>query len=99
MENTKPTNEEKELSPKEIAEREKAIMDYYVSQSKILEKQKNYLSLLTEIDELNYRRLRAQIAYAQLVNGPQDSIESTGEPTQTPEVAKEEKVRKLKTTK
>jgi hypothetical protein len=99
MENTKPTNEEKELTPKEIAEREKAIMDYYAGQAKILEKQKNYLSLLTEIDELNYRRLRAQIAYAQLMNGPQDSPESMEQPTQTPEVAKEEKVRKLKTQK
>jgi hypothetical protein len=97
MKNTKPQNEERELSAEEIAEREKAIVEFYEHQAKILEKQKTYLSLLTDIDELNFRRLRAQIAYAQLMNGPQDSIESAEQPTQQMEVAKENKTRKLKT--
>lgn len=101
MSNTKPTNEEngQEISPEEIAQREKMLIDFYEKQSAVLEKQKKYLELLTEIDELNFRRLRAQIAFGQLAAGPSEEDQTSAPEGVSTEVAKEGKsVRKLKTT-
>lgn len=100
MSNTKPTNQEeqRELSPEEIAQREQMLMEFYEKQSVILEKQKKYLELLTDIDELNFRRLRAQVAFSQLAAGPSDEEPSAPEGMPV-ELAREGKsVRKLKTT-
>ena len=86
---TKKTNQtEKELSPEEVAQREKLIGDYYDHQVIFLEKQKKYIALLTEIDELNYRRLRTQVAYEELTSGINGDTKPSDSKTSKPKTTK-----------
>lgn len=66
------TNEQVELSKEELAKRRKEITAFYKSNISHLEVQKEYESLLTDIEELRAKRLQAQMFIAQVQSGGQN---------------------------
>ena len=59
----------KELSKEEIAKRKQEVSNFYKENIKHLKIQKEYESLLTEIEELRAKRLQAQMFQAQTYQG------------------------------
>ena len=65
----------KELSKEEIAKRKQEVSNFYKENIKHLKIQKEYESLLTEIEELRAKRLQAQMFQAQTYQGMEDQKE------------------------
>ena len=68
----------KELSKEEIRKRKQEVSNFYKENIKHLKVQKEYESLLTEIEELRAKRLQAQLFQAQSYQG----MEEREEPSQ-----------------
>jgi len=105
MENTNQQTEERVASPEEIAQQQKELSEFYDKQSEFLEKKKRYLSLLTDIDELTFKRVRIQQAFAQMMYEQENGSPIPDMPEEeTPETTKAAKdhskgFRKLKNSK
>mgnify|MGYP003140320425 CR=1 FL=1 len=65
----------KELSKEEIAKRKQEVSNFYKENIKHLKIQKEYESLLTEIEELRAKRLQAQMFQAQTYQGMEENEE------------------------
>lgn len=82
MENLNQQTEERELSPEEIAQQQKELGEFYDKQSEFLEKKKKYLSLLAEIDEITFKRVRIQQAFSQMMYEQEQGDQIPGVPQQ-----------------
>ena len=80
--------EENELSREEYIARRQELQSHYTEEVEFLKIQKEYESLLTEIDELRAKRIFNQVRISQLMAGPESE----------PEEERPTKSRKLKTT-
>lgn len=81
--------QDREPTPEEIAEMRERMMEYYDNQIPFLTKQKEYETLLSEIEIARARRVEASIRIAQMTMGPQEGQEE-------PEMVEEPKKRTLK---
>ncbi len=83
--------EEKEMSREEYIAHRDELKNHYASEIDFLKIQKEYETLLTEIDEIRARRIINQVRVSELLAGPSSEDEMPAEvPT---------KARKLKTEK
>lgn len=71
--------QDREPTPEEIAEMRERMMEYYENQIPFLTKQKDYETLLSEIEIARARRVEASIRIAQMTMGPQDVQEELPE--------------------
>jgi hypothetical protein len=81
--------QDREPTPEEIAEMRERMTEYYDNQIPFLIKQKEYETLLSEIEIARARRIEASIRIAQMTMGPQEGQEE-------PEMVEEPKKRTLK---
>lgn len=65
----------KEMSKEEIAKRKAEVSAFYKENIKHLKIQKEYESLLTDIEEIRAKRLQAQMFQAQTYQGMEDQKE------------------------
>jgi hypothetical protein len=78
---TEETINQSELSKEQLAERQKEIHEYYTSQLPFLQTQKEYETIVTELEELELRRMMARMRIAQIMAPPSNEPESEDEPT------------------
>lgn len=70
-----------ELSKEQLTERQKEIHEYYLTQIPFLQTQKEYETLITDLEELELRRMMARVRMAQIMAPPPaDEPESDDEP-------------------
>ena len=75
--------QDREPTPEEIAEMRERMLEYYENQIPFLTKQKEYETLLSEIEIARARRVEASIRIAQMTMGPQEeeeALQQTEEP-------------------
>lgn len=72
-----------ELTPEEFAKRKEEMLSYFRDQIPFLNKQKEYQTLLTEIEELRARQVRAQVMIAQILAAPPQHPEHSEYPEET----------------
>jgi hypothetical protein len=77
---TEETMNQPELSKEQLTERQKEIHEYYTSQVPFLQVQKEYETLITELEELELRRMMARMRMAQIMAPAPDETESDDEP-------------------
>lgn len=82
----------KQLSKEEIAKRKQEVSNFYKENIRHLKIQREYESLLTEIEELRAKRLQAQMFQAQSYRGMEMEDENT--PAEDFENLKDEGVKK-----
>lgn len=68
--------QDREPTPEEIAEMRERMLEYYENQIPFLTKQKEYETLLSEIEIARARRVEASIRIAQMTMGPQEEEEN-----------------------
>lgn len=83
--------EERKLSPEEIAQRRKDLIQFYQNQVKLLTEQEKYEKVLADIEEHRLRRLVALARQGQIM-APADESEEAPEPQE--ESPKKERVLK-----
>jgi len=76
---TEETMNQPGLSKEQLAERQKEIHEYYTSQVPFLQVQKEYETLITELEELELRRMMARMRMAQIMAPAPDETESDDE--------------------
>lgn len=67
------TKEEKKLTPEQMEDRRKKLIDYYKKQNELLEFQAKHESLMTEIEMSRAKRMEMIIRQAQMAAGPGDN--------------------------
>jgi hypothetical protein len=67
MENTNQQNQQPELTQEQLEQQQLELGSFYDKQSEFLEKKKKYLTLLADIDEVTFKRVRIQQAFAQMM--------------------------------
>lgn len=72
-------NQQREFTDAEIQEKKQEMIGFFKEQVEILEAQKNYENLLTEIEELRARRAMANMRIAQIMAPPPTAEEETEE--------------------
>jgi hypothetical protein len=83
------------LSPEQLEQNRKKVLDYYKKQVEVIKYQAEYEGYLADIEQSRARRMEMIIRQAQMSAGPQDEPEEN-EP-RDPAPAPEPKERKLKT--
>lgn len=78
---TEETLDQVGLSKEQLIERQKEINEYYADQIPFLQTQKEYETLVTELEELELRRMLARVRMAQIMAPPSAEPESEDEPT------------------
>jgi hypothetical protein len=74
------SNQQEMFTPEQIEEKKAELMSFYKEQIEVLQLQKDYETLATEIEELRTRRLMAQVRQAQIVApGPDEDGPETPE--------------------
>lgn len=81
--------EERKLSPEEIAQRRKDLIQFYQNQVKLLAEQEKYEKVLADIEEHRLRRLVAMARQGQIM-APETEPEET--PQEQEEAPKKERV-------
>lgn len=76
-----PEEKEKVLSPEEYAKMRKNMIDYYKEQLAFLKPQKEYETLLADIEEARARRMAMGIRMAQMASGPEKEPDQNDQPT------------------
>lgn len=105
MDNTNQQTEQQELTQEQLKQQQLELGSFYDEQSEFLEKKKKYLGLLADIDELTFKRVRIQQAFAQMMYEQEQGGQIPDMPeTDAPENPQPKKdhskgFRKLKTTK
>lgn len=108
MENQHQENQQPELTQEQIEQQQLELGAFYDKQSEFLEKKKKYLGLLADIDEITFKRVRIQQAFAQMMYEQEQGAQVPDMPdmpeTEIPESAQPKKdhskgFRKLKTSK
>jgi|LakMenEpi03Aug12_release.lakeMendotaPanAssembly.Ray.scaffolds.fasta_scaffold689082_2 hypothetical protein len=94
------SEEKEQLTPEQIEDNRKKVIQYYKKQAEVLEHQAKYENLLADIETARARRMEMIIRQAQMAAGPQDekSEESMRDNVAPQEEAplEEKKERKLK---
>jgi hypothetical protein len=78
---TEETIDQTEASKEQLLERQKEIHEYYTSQIPFLQTQKEYETIVTELEELELRRMMARMRMAQIMAPAPNEPESEDEPT------------------
>jgi hypothetical protein len=79
---TQESDNTTEVTKDQLIERQKEINEYYVSQVPFLEAQKQYETLVTELEELELRRMMCRVRMAQLMApAPEESEPTDNAPT------------------
>jgi len=91
MENVDETVEQKAPTAEEMHERQAELHAYYESQIPFLQVQKEYETLVTELEELEARRIIARVKLAQIMAPAPKETATTEEPSEV-----QQKVRTLK---
>jgi hypothetical protein len=108
MENQHQENQQQELTQEQLEQQQLELGTFYDKQSEFLEKKKKYLGLLADIDELTFKRVRIQQAFAQMMYEQEQGGQIPDVPemseTEAPQSSQPKKdhskgFRKLKTTK
>ena len=86
--------QDREPTPEEIQEMRERMQSYYENQIPFLEKQKEYETLLADIEQARARRIEMTIRIAQMTMGPQDDMEQGSDN----DIEPKQKERKLKKT-
>lgn len=77
------SEEKKELTPEQIEDSRKKVIQYYKKQAEVLEYQAKYETLLADIETSRARRMEMTIRQAQMAAPPDtDNPEASGEPSQ-----------------
>lgn len=79
------TNTNQEPTPEELKQYRKNMLEFYKEQIPLLKNQKEYESLLADIEDAKLRRLTAIIRQAHLMNPPVAPGEEPGNQNQDPE--------------
>ena len=82
------------LSPEELAQRKEEMLKFYTESMPYLEAQLNYETKLSEIDEMRLKRTQIQMAYAQMMNPPEEEEGSMPEPEVKPKTSKKRTLKK-----
>jgi len=76
------SNQQEMFTPEQIEEKKAELMAFYSEQIEVLQLQKDYETLATEIEELRARRLMAQMRQAQIIApAPDEDAPETAEET------------------
>lgn len=78
------SEEKKELTPEQIEDNRKKVIQYYKKQAEVLEYQAKYESLLADIETSRARRMEMIIRQAQMAAGPEDEKRNPANPDQEP---------------
>lgn len=82
-------NQQEMFTPEQIEEKKAELMSFYKEQIEVLQLQKDYETLATEIEELRARRLVAQMRQAQIMApAPQEGDDAPETPEETAEIKK-----------
>jgi len=82
-------NQQEMFTPEQIEEKKAELMAFYSEQIQVLQLQKDYETLATEIEELRARRLVAQMRQAQIMApAPQESDDAPETAEETAEIRK-----------
>jgi hypothetical protein len=73
-------NQQKEMSPKEMAERKSKLTQFYKEQIEFLKTQLAYETLLADIEEARARATFAQVKVAQMLAGPSKEAPESSNP-------------------
>lgn len=84
-------NQQREFTDAEIQEKKQEMIAFFKEQTEILETQKNYEALLTDIEELRARRAMATMRIAQIMAPPPAADEETEEAPAKARTLKKEK--------
>lgn len=77
-----PTNDEMEnLSPEELAQKKQEMLEFYEESMPYLQAQLAYEKILSEIDEVRFRRSQIQMQFAMMMNPPEDEQNNNPEPS------------------
>jgi len=66
------SQEKEQLTPEQIEDNRKKVIQYYKKQAEVLEYQAKYESFLADIETARARRMEMIIRQAQMAAGPQD---------------------------
>jgi len=69
-------NQQENLSPEELALKKEEMLQFYEESMPYLEAQLNYEKLLSDIDEMRFKRTQIQMQYAMMMAPPEDGEES-----------------------
>ncbi len=82
-------NQQEMFTPEQIEEKKAELMEFYKEQIEVLQLQKDYETLATEIEELRARRLMAQMRQAQIMAPrPEEGDDAPETPEETEEIKK-----------
>jgi hypothetical protein len=82
-------NQQEMFTPEQIEEKKAELMEFYKEQIEVLQLQKDYETLATEIEELRARRLVAQMRQAQIMAPrPEEGDDAPETPEETEEIKK-----------
>lgn len=82
-------NQQEMFTPEQIEEKKAELIAFYKEQIEVLQLQKDYETLATEIEELRARRLMAQMRQAQIMApGPEQGDDVPETPEETEEIKK-----------
>jgi outer membrane protein TolC len=96
---TQPTEEKKEMTPEQIKDWRDKMTKYYKEQLPLLKAQKEYETVLADIEEARARRMTMTIRLAQMMAPPEDEDEPAPPPEEqkvTPPADAPPQERKLK---
>ena len=78
-------NQQENFTPEQLEEKKVELMAFYKEQIEVLDLQKSYETLATEIEELRARRVMAQVRIAQMIAPPKEETEDPEEELQIKE--------------
>jgi hypothetical protein len=81
---TDSLKEQRQLTAEEIKLQEKTIVEFYSNQVKILKHQKEYETILAEIEEARLRRIKATYTIAAITAPPAEENEEVSENSERP---------------
>lgn len=87
---TPESNTAEDVTKDQLIERQKEIHEYYVSQIPFLETQKQYETLVTELEELELRRMMTRVRMAQIMAPAPNESESTEDEPKKPRSLKKD---------
>jgi hypothetical protein len=72
-------NQQKDMSPEEMAERKSKLTQFYKDQIEFLKTQLEYETLLADVEDARARAVYAQVKTAQMLAGPSKEQPNTEE--------------------
>ena len=82
------------LSPEELANKKEEMLKFYEESMPYLEPQLKYEKMLSEIDEMRFKRTQIQMQYAMMMNPPEQEEDSMPQPKAQPKTPKKRTLKK-----